>query len=144
MRARFEAAFRLRRFNFSAFRRRPESKYAFRAPACARRGRPLPKPPEPKRCPSDGAGCTAPTEYDIMVESQMPRRRRKEAIMTSAIPELDLPPDHPLRQILDTINAHPEVRRPLLRILRAEKLPALPEKVDASKDSDNDISHTGT
>lgn len=64
--------------------------------------------------------------------------------MTSAIPELDLPPDHPLRQILDTITAHPEVRRPLLRILRAAELPALPENVDASKDSDNDISHTGT
>ena len=63
--------------------------------------------------------------------------------MTSAIPELDLPPDHPLRQILDTITAHPEVRRPLLRILRAAELPALPEKVDAAKDSDNDISHTG-
>ena len=64
--------------------------------------------------------------------------------MTSAILELDLPPDHPLRQILDTITAHPEVRRPLLRILRTAELPALPEKVDASKDSDNDISHTGT
>lgn len=64
--------------------------------------------------------------------------------MTSAIPELDLPPDHPLRQILDTITAHPEVRRPLLRILRTAELPALPEKVDAAKDSDNDIGHTGT
>ena len=54
--------------------------------------------------------------------------------MTSAILELDLPPDHPLRQIMNTITAHPEVRPPLLRVLLTDDLPALPEKVDALQD----------
>ncbi len=49
--------------------------------------------------------------------------------MTTIAPELNLPPDHPLRQILDTIAAHPEVREPVLRILLTEDLLALPEQV---------------
>ena len=49
--------------------------------------------------------------------------------MTTLAPELNLPPDHPLRQILDTIAAHPEVREPVLRILLTEKFLALPEQV---------------
>lgn len=54
--------------------------------------------------------------------------------MTSAILELDLPPEHPLRQIMDTITAHPGVRPPLLRVLLTDELQALPEKVDALQD----------
>ena len=54
--------------------------------------------------------------------------------MTSAILEIDLPPEHPLRQIMDTITAHPEVREPLLRVLLTDELQALPEKVDALQD----------
>ncbi|MDE2786056.1 MAG: hypothetical protein OXL37_05270 [Chloroflexota bacterium] len=49
--------------------------------------------------------------------------------MTTIAPDLNLPPDHPLRQILDTIAAHPEVREPVLRILLTEDLLALPEQV---------------
>ena len=49
--------------------------------------------------------------------------------MTTIAPELNLPPDHPLRQILDTIAAHPEVREPVLRILLTEDLLAFPEQV---------------
>ena len=49
--------------------------------------------------------------------------------MTTLAPELNLPPDHPLRQILDTIAAHPELREPVLRILLTEKFLALPEQV---------------
>lgn len=49
--------------------------------------------------------------------------------MTSAILDLDLPPDHPLRQILDTIAAHPEVREPLLRALLTEDFLGLPAQV---------------
>ena len=50
--------------------------------------------------------------------------------MTTLAPELNLPPDHPLRQILDTIAAHPEVREPVLRVLLTEKFLALPEQVE--------------
>ncbi len=50
--------------------------------------------------------------------------------MTSPILTLDLPPDHPLRMILDVIETHPEVREPLLRVLLTERLLALPEQVD--------------
>ena len=50
--------------------------------------------------------------------------------MTSSILTLDLPPDHPLRMILDVIETHPEVREPLLRVLLTERLLALPEQVD--------------
>jgi hypothetical protein len=49
--------------------------------------------------------------------------------VTSAILDLDLPPDHPLRQILDTIAAHPEVREPLLRALLTEDFLGLPAQV---------------
>ena len=49
--------------------------------------------------------------------------------MTTIAPELNLPPDHPLRQILDTIAAHPEVREPVLRVLLTENFLALPEQV---------------
>ncbi len=49
--------------------------------------------------------------------------------MTTIAPELNLPPDHPLRQILDTIAAHPEVREPVLRVLLTEDFLALPEQV---------------
>ena len=51
--------------------------------------------------------------------------------MTTIPPELNLPPDHPLRQILDTIAAHPEVREPVLRVLLTEDFLALPARVDA-------------
>lgn len=50
--------------------------------------------------------------------------------MTSPILTLDLPPDHPLRMILDVIETHPEVREPLLRVLLTERLLALPDQVD--------------
>ena len=50
--------------------------------------------------------------------------------MTSPILTLDLPPDHPLRMILDVIETHPEVREPLLRVLLTERFLALPEQVD--------------
>ena len=50
--------------------------------------------------------------------------------MTSPILTLDLPPDHPLRMILDVIETHPEVREPLLRVLLTERILALPEQVD--------------
>ena len=49
--------------------------------------------------------------------------------MTTLAPDLNLPPDHPLRQVLDTIAAHPEVREPVLRILLTEDFLALPERV---------------
>lgn len=45
--------------------------------------------------------------------------------------EIDLPADHLLRQLIDAIAAHPEVRQPLLRVLLTEDFLALPEKVDA-------------
>ena len=51
--------------------------------------------------------------------------------MTTIAPELNLPPDHPLRQILDTIAAHPEVREPVLRVLLTEDFLALPARMDA-------------
>ena len=49
--------------------------------------------------------------------------------MTSPILDLNLPHDHPLRQILDVIAAHPEVREPLLRVLLTEEFLALPGQV---------------
>ena len=50
--------------------------------------------------------------------------------MTSSIPETELPPDHILRELLDAINAHPEVREPLLRALLTEDFLTLPKRVD--------------
>ena len=50
--------------------------------------------------------------------------------MTSTSSEIDLPPDHILRQLLDAIAAHPEVREPLLRVLLTEDFLALPKRVD--------------
>ena len=50
--------------------------------------------------------------------------------MTSPTPEIDLPPDHILRQIIDAITAHPEVREPLLRVLLTEDFLSLPKRVD--------------
>ena len=49
--------------------------------------------------------------------------------MTAPILDLDLPPDHPLRQILDFIAAHPEVRQPVLRALLTEDFMSLPVQV---------------
>ena len=49
--------------------------------------------------------------------------------MPAAILDLDLPPDHPIRQILTVIEAHPEVREPLLRALLTEDFLALPSQV---------------
>ena len=46
--------------------------------------------------------------------------------MTAPILDLDLPPEHPLRQILDFIAAHPEVRQPVLRALLTEDFLSLP------------------
>ena len=51
--------------------------------------------------------------------------------MTTIAPELNLPSDHPLRQILDTIAAHPELREPVLRVLLTEDFLALPGQVQA-------------
>ena len=50
--------------------------------------------------------------------------------MTSPTPEIDLPPDYILRQIIDAITAHPEVREPLLRVLLTEDFLSLPKRVD--------------
>ncbi len=50
--------------------------------------------------------------------------------MTSPISEMDLPHDHLLRQLIDAIAAHPEVREPLLRVLLTEDFLALPSRVD--------------
>ena len=54
--------------------------------------------------------------------------------MTTLAPELGLPPEHPLRQILDTIAAHPELREPVLRVLLTEDFLALPEQVRALRE----------
>ena len=50
--------------------------------------------------------------------------------MTSLTPETGLPPDHLLRQLIDAITAHPEVREPLLRVLLTEDFLTLPNRVD--------------
>ena len=50
--------------------------------------------------------------------------------MSSSHPEIDLPTDHILRQIIDAINANPEVREPLLRALLTEDFLALPKRMD--------------
>ena len=49
--------------------------------------------------------------------------------MPAAILDLDLPSDHPIRQILAVIEAHPEVREPVLRALLTEDFLALPGQV---------------
>ena len=49
--------------------------------------------------------------------------------MPAPILDLDLPPDHPIRQILAAIEAHPEVREPVLRALLTEDFLALPGQV---------------
>ena len=49
--------------------------------------------------------------------------------MPTPILDLDLPPEHPLRQILDTISAHPDVREPLMRALLTEDFLALPAQI---------------
>ena len=49
--------------------------------------------------------------------------------MTAPILDLDLPPEHPLRQILDFIAAHPEVRQPVLRALLTEDFLSMPVQV---------------
>ena len=50
--------------------------------------------------------------------------------MTSSAPETGLPPDHLLRQLMDAITAHPEVREPLLRALLTEDFLALPRRME--------------
>ena len=55
---------------------------------------------------------------------------RKTHAMTSLTPETGLPPDHLLRQLIDAITAHPEVREPLLRVLLTEDFLTLPNRVD--------------
>ena len=50
--------------------------------------------------------------------------------MTLPTPEIDLPADHLLRQLIDAIAAHPEVREPLLRVLLTEDFLTLPNRVD--------------
>ncbi len=50
--------------------------------------------------------------------------------MTPTTPEMELPPDHLLRQLIDAITAHPEVREPLLRVLLTEDFLTLPKRVD--------------
>ena len=50
---------------------------------------------------------------------------------TPIIPTIavDLPADHLLRQIIEALEAHPEVRQPLLRVLLTEDFLALPEQM---------------
>ena len=50
-------------------------------------------------------------------------------MITLPPPEVDLPDEHLLRQLLDALAAHPEVREPLLRVLLTEDFLALPERV---------------
>ena len=50
-------------------------------------------------------------------------------MITLPPPEIDLPAEHLLRQLLDALAAHPEVRQPLLRVLLTEDFLALPERV---------------
>ena len=50
--------------------------------------------------------------------------------MTSSAPETGLPPDHLVRQLLDAIAEHPEVREPLLRALLTEDFLTLPRRVE--------------
>lgn len=50
--------------------------------------------------------------------------------MTLPAPDIDLPADHLLRQLIDAIAAHPEVREPLLRVLLTEDFLTLPNRVD--------------
>ena len=50
-------------------------------------------------------------------------------MITLPPPEVDLPAEHLLRQLLDALAAHPEVREPLLRVLLTEDFLALPERV---------------
>jgi chromosome segregation ATPase len=50
--------------------------------------------------------------------------------MSSPTPETELPADHLLRQLIDAIAAHPEVREPLLRVLLTEDFLTLPKRVD--------------
>ena len=54
--------------------------------------------------------------------------------MTSPILTFDLPPNHPLRMILDAIETHPEVREPLLRVLLTEDFLSLPSAVAGVSD----------
>ena len=49
--------------------------------------------------------------------------------MTTTAIEIDLPADHLLRQIMEALEAHPEVRQPLLRVLLTEDFLALPEQM---------------
>ena len=49
--------------------------------------------------------------------------------MTTPTIEIDLPADHLLRQIMEALEAHPEVRQPLLRVLLTEDFLALPEQM---------------
>ena len=50
--------------------------------------------------------------------------------MTLSAPETGLPPDHLLRQLMEAITAHPEVREPLLRALLTEDFLALPRRME--------------
>ena len=50
--------------------------------------------------------------------------------MISSAPDTGLPPDHLLRQLLDAIAAHPEVREPLLRALLTEDFLTLPHRME--------------
>ncbi len=54
--------------------------------------------------------------------------------MTSLTPETGLPSSHLLRQLIDAIAAHPEVREPLLRVLLTEDFLTLPNRVDKLQD----------
>lgn len=54
--------------------------------------------------------------------------------MPALILDLDLPPDHPIRQILAVIEAHPEVREAVLRALLTEDFLALPGQVQGLSD----------
>ena len=75
----------------------------------------------------------SPLGESVTINRQgLKQARRKEVSnqMSSSHPEIDLPTDHILRQIIDAINANPEVREPLLRALLTEDFLALPKRMD--------------
>ena len=61
--------------------------------------------------------------------SPPPHPTEKATLMTTLAIEIDLPADHLLRQIMEALEAHPEARQPLLRVLLTEDFLVLPEQM---------------